>query len=252
MSVRHDRRVTRVRRALMALVVAAAGIVAGVAGAEPAHALSPVPVLIVNGYNGTDSGTAGMAAYLDDHVEDVYRMNLNYGGVPGVNGGASNVESAQSIATRVDQIRAETGAPKVDIVGYSQGGLAARYYINNLGGVDEVRLYVSLGTAHTGTTAAGWWCMAQPGCYEMRPGSPFINELNAGDPTPGSVIYVVFWSQTGDENTPLPGALVHRSVQSYPGCSAYNLPHAQELNDPVMQQMVRQTLLLEVIAPTCP
>jgi pimeloyl-ACP methyl ester carboxylesterase len=246
------RRGARLRRALVAVAVVAAGIVAGVAGAPPADAQSPVPVLVVNGYNGVDAGTAGMAAHLDASIDRVYRMNLVNGGIPAVNGGASNVDSAHAIAARVAAIRAETGAARVDIVGYSQGGLAARYYLKHLGGAAEVRMYVSLGTAHTGTTAAGWWCMGQPGCYEMRPGSPFITDLNSGDPTPGDVIYVAFWSETGDEDTPLPGALVHRSVQSYPGCADYELAHSAELDDPVSRQMVLQALLAQPIAPDCP
>ncbi|MBZ0271732.1 IPT/TIG domain-containing protein [bacterium] len=49
----------------------------------------------------------------------------------------------------VDDVLAQTGAEKVDLISHSMGGLAARLYIKTYGGADKVRDYVSIsGTQH--------------------------------------------------------------------------------------------------------
>jgi Lipase (class 2) len=49
----------------------------------------------------------------------------------------------------------ETGATKVDIVGWSQGGMMPRYYINDLGGAAKVSTLVGLAPSNYGTTLDG-------------------------------------------------------------------------------------------------
>ena len=50
---------------------------------------------------------------------------------------------------------AGTGASKVDIVGWSQGGMMPRYYINNLGGASKVNMLVGFAPSNFGTTWTG-------------------------------------------------------------------------------------------------
>jgi len=86
----------------------------------------------------------------------------------------SNASIAQDVKARVDQIRAATGATKVDIITHSMGGLSSRYYLKNLGGQANVDDWVSLGGPNHG--------------------SSFLNGLNSGDETPGAVNYGTWWS----------------------------------------------------------
>ena len=108
---------------------------------------------------------------------------------------ASNVDNAYELRDYVNYVLSVTGASKVDIIGHSMGGLSSRYYIKFLGGMYKVDDYVSLGTPQKGTIMAilpiTW---VTKGGVEMIPGSSFLNTLNSGDETPGSVHYTAIYA----------------------------------------------------------
>jgi triacylglycerol lipase len=88
------------------------------------------------------------------------------------------------LSNAVEEAARRSGCEQVDVVGHSRGGLAARDYIRTLGGGRRVAHLVTLGTPHHGT----WSSRGCPGCgcREMRPGSDYLERLNAGDETPGA------------------------------------------------------------------
>jgi triacylglycerol lipase len=97
-----------------------------------------------------------------------------------------------SIAALADQIRAQAdallerlGAPRLDLVGFSMGALASRYYLQRCGGRDRVRRFVSISGPHAGT----WTAYALPfeGARQMRPGSAFLRALDADEQPFGAV-----------------------------------------------------------------
>ena len=65
----------------------------------------------------------------------------------------SNVGAATLLATKINEIKAKTNWPEVDIVAHSMGGLVARQYIaqaySNGGNVDQL---ITLGTPHNGSS----------------------------------------------------------------------------------------------------
>ncbi|MDD5489818.1 MAG: alpha/beta hydrolase, partial [Candidatus Moranbacteria bacterium] len=66
----------------------------------------------------------------------------------------SNIQSAQKLKEKIDEIKKQTGRPKVDLVAHSMGGLVARHYIeggNYEGDVDQL---ITLGTPHKGAPKA--------------------------------------------------------------------------------------------------
>jgi triacylglycerol lipase len=110
-----------------------------------------------------------------------------------------NAVTATQIAAKVDEIRAQTGAAKVDIVAHSMGSYSTRHYLKFLGGAAEVDAWVSISGPNHGTTLAQTsLCLALPPCAEMVPGSPFLTALNEGDETPGDVRYFTAWT-AGDD-----------------------------------------------------
>jgi triacylglycerol lipase len=164
-------------------------VVAGIAALAPAATASAVePILFVHGWN--SSGTVWntmIGRFQADGWTAAQTNNWSY------NTAQSNVTTAGQVNTKVDQIRAATGAAKVDIISHSMGGLNTRHYLKNLGGAAEVDEWVSLGGPNHGTDTA-YACFWNTSCFEMQPGSSFLNNLNAGDETPGAVNYGTWWS----------------------------------------------------------
>ena len=88
----------------------------------------------------------------------------------------------------------ETGASKVDIVGWSQGGMMPRYYINDLGGASKVNMLVGFAPSNYGTNldgvvnliadfgelgvATALLSVTCAACAEQIQGSSFLASLN--------------------------------------------------------------------------
>ena len=110
-------------------------------------------------------------------------------------GGLGPIEtSAAQLAAFVDKVLAATHAPKVDIVGHSQGTLMPDYYAKFLGGASKIDKYVSLASLWHGTDLLGLAQLADAGrTYgfpvdninfgagnEMLTGSAFMTRMRAG------------------------------------------------------------------------
>ena len=191
-----------IRRAL-ALVCATAALCLATAAAAPAQTTHD-PILFVHGWNSSGSVWNTMISrFQADGWTAAELNNWSY------NTSQSNVTTAGQVRDKVNQIRAATGAAKVDVITHSMGGLSTRYYAKNLGGDATIDEWVSLGGPNHGTDTARF-CF-QTSCVEMRPGSTFLNALNSGDETPGAPRYGTWWSPCDevinpDSSTPLSGA----------------------------------------------
>src|SRR6185436_18920431 len=104
----------------------------------------------------------------------------------------SNKIDAELVKAEVEKLLKATKATKVDIVAHSMGSLNSRWYIKFLGSESTVDDWVSLGGPNHGTETAN--ACFSTSCVEMRVGSKFLAELNAGDETPGAVNYGTWWS----------------------------------------------------------
>ncbi|MFF4364571.1 esterase/lipase family protein [Streptomyces sp. NPDC001594] len=147
----------------------------------------PDPIVFVHGWNSDGSTWTTMA---DRFRADGWPADrLHQWSYPT---SQSNATTASALAREIDRVLAATGAAKVDLVTHSMGSLSSRYYLKNLGGDTKVDGWVSLAGPNHGTGTA-YWC-GGASCTEMRPGSAFLNELNSGDETPGSVRYATWRS----------------------------------------------------------
>jgi len=78
------------------------------------------------------------------------------------------------------------------LVGFSMGGLVARYYLQALGGYQVAKLFVSIATPHHGS----FWAHGLPtkGVRQMRPGSSFLLELQRSSSCLQEVQCFSYWT----------------------------------------------------------
>jgi len=196
------------RRTLLAAVLLVTATVVAVAspvspaGADPAKD----PVIVVAGFTTGPLIEPGYAPFLGRLRADGYDAEL----VAYPDYGLGDIaDHAARLRDRVTAVKARTGASKVDLVGHSMGGLVSRYYVKYLGGTSHVDSLIMLGTPNYGTAIANvatflgfGSCVGITACEQMAAGSSFLNALNAGDDTLGSVRYTAI--STVAETTVLP------------------------------------------------
>ena len=197
----------RIRTPLAGAVVAVVAFLSPVASATPAVAAAKDPVIIVAGtFAGEGIASVYYAPLATRLRAEGYQPFIF--GLPG-SGLGDIAATSQALNAFADQVRVETGATRVDLIGHSQGGLVGRYYIKYIGGAGEVDSMISLAAPHYGTTLANLAkllglgsCLGVVACQQMAIGSTFLANLNAGDDTIGGVDYTNFATVLDEIVTP--------------------------------------------------
>ncbi len=112
-------------------------------------------------------------------------------------------------------------------------GLNSRQYLKFEDGMAYVDDWASMGSPHHGTTWA-YTCFTVP-CREMRPGSAFLTDLNAGDETPGAVRYGSWWSPCDELIEPKDSPVLDGATNTKTAC----IGHLAFLTDAVVYAQVR-------------
>ncbi|MGA7937923.1 MAG: alpha/beta fold hydrolase, partial [Kovacikia sp.] len=127
------------------------------------------PVLLIHGIWDTGAIFNPMRSHLSKQGHSVFDLNMT------PNNGDKGLEHlAEQISTYIDQTFASD--QPLDIVGFSMGGIVSRYYLQRLGGISRVHRFITLSSPHRGTWVA--YGSFRPGCMQMRPNSPFLQDLN--------------------------------------------------------------------------
>lgn len=197
------------RRAVSCVAVAAL-LSAALAASAQAH----TPILFVHGWS--ESGSLWNTM--------IGRFEKSGWGKPELtdwtyNTKQSNATTAKEIVTKVSEIKSRTGAAKVDLITHSMGALSSRYFIKNLGGTATVERWVSLGGPNHGTSTANF-CF-EVSCVEMRIGSAFLNELNAGSETPAGPSYATWWSPCDEIINPHTSVILNGAKNTETECISH-------------------------------
>ena len=231
---------------LVGVVAAVAAFVASRGTHDPVASVDqsvPGPVLLVPGFGGSTDALDVLAAELRDDGRDATVVALPDGGVGDLTVQAGTLEDA------VDDALTRTGATSVDVVGYSAGGVVARIWAADLGGAEQARRIVTLGSPHHGTQVAGLAAQVLPdqcptACRQLAPDSSVLVALNSGDETPEGPQWVSIWTDVDQVVTPptsagLDGA-IDIPVQSV--CADSTVDHGNLPRDPLVGAMVAAQL----------
>lgn len=195
------------------------------------------PVLLVPGYGGSQASLAPLA--------DRLRAAGRTATVVALPGDGTGDLSAQVAALDGAVDAALTGgAPSVDVVGYSAGGVVTGLWAARDDGAAKARRIVTLGSPLAGTTVAGSAAVFAPdacpqACRELAPGSAELAELaraHVGTLVP----WLSIWTTDDETVTPpdsarLAGA-TNVALQSV--CAGVQVSHGQLPADPVVASMV--------------
>ena len=92
-----------------------------------------------------------------------------------------------------DYVRTHFSAgERLDLVGFSMGGLVCRYYVQMMGGNSRVDRLVTVSAPNHGTLLA--FLNRRVACKEMRPGSDFLRKLNEDWSTLREVKVTSLWT----------------------------------------------------------
>jgi triacylglycerol lipase len=217
-----------VSRRLTAIACAIALCITGTALA-PAGASAQDPILFVHGYIESASVWNTMIGRFE---KDGYaKSSLS---AYSYNTSQSNKIDAEEVKSKVESLLKSTGATKVDIIAHSMGSLNSRWYIKFLGGESKVDDWVSLGGPNHGTEFANF--CGSTSCVEMRIGSKFLGELNAGDETPGTVNYGTWWSPCDEIINPDSSVALSGASNNKTAC----ISHTALMNDETVYKSVRE------------
>jgi triacylglycerol lipase len=212
----------------------------------PAFSGAHEPVLFVHGTAGRaeDHWALGYSKVLPDLGFDVCTVRL-----PEL--ALGDIQIASEYVVHAVRAIAERSGKKVDVVGYSQGGLeprwAIRYWLDVQYAVDDV---VTLASPHHGAYSPDGLCATgscHPAVWQMRTGSSFIAALNTGDETPGAIDYTSIYSLDDElvqPATPTPTAALAggTNILIQDVCAGRSVSHGAEPFDAVAYALALDAL----------
>jgi triacylglycerol lipase len=227
------RRLVVLGAALLAVAVAVAGLVVALWPERQPTPGGPVPVVLVHGYDGTPASFDVLSQRLRAAGRQVVVVQLP-------DRGTGDIETSAGVVARaVDR----TDAARVDLVGYSAGGIVVRAYLGEPGRAQHARHVVLLGSPNHGAQLAGLAAMLGPqvctgACAQLVPDSTLLNHLNQvvrGSEVPRGPDVTSIWTALDQTVTPPTSAVLAgaRNVRLQDVCANSRVDHGGLVRDPL-------------------
>lgn len=237
---------------LVLLVVAGVRLIGGGDSGDRPDQATPGPVLLVPGYGGSQVALSRLAERLAAAGRTAKVVTL-----PG-DGTGDLIAQADTLNDAVTAER-DAGAPSVDVIGYSAGGVVTRLWVERHDGAAYARRIVTLGSPLHGARIAAVGAAFAPdacpqACRQLAPGSDVLDEIS-GD-IPDGLPWLSIWTEN-DETVQPPdsarlGGAVNVSLQSI--CPGAQVSHSALPTDAAVTALVGTALgTAELTAPArCP
>jgi pimeloyl-ACP methyl ester carboxylesterase len=196
----------------------------------------PGAVVLVPGYGGATGGVDALAEQIRATGREAVVVAL-----PG-DGTGDLAQQAGAVDAQVADVLRH-GAPSVDVIGYSAGGVVARLWARDHDGGHKARRVITLGSPHHGTSLAAAGAGAVPdacpaACQQLAPGSHLLTGLPT--PVPSPPAWLALWTVQDQTVTPpesarLEGAL-NVALQSI--CPELRVDHSGLPTSPVVTRIV--------------
>ncbi|MCW2928207.1 MAG: lipase [Thermoleophilia bacterium] len=197
----------------------------------PRRAANADPVILVGGFANAPEGWNEWKRSLEADGFRVFVFD------PPTVGLGDMEQSAQAVADFIADVRRRTGSAKVDVIGFSEGGVLARMAVARLGSLGSVDRLISLASPHRGIglrplfdaiSGVGWLRAAMPeALVQLLTGSELLRAIEVQDAQlrlgpkrdPRAPRYASIFSATTD-------LIVHPASSWLPG--AWNIPVASD------------------------
>jgi triacylglycerol lipase len=235
----------RVLFAGVAVLVVAAAILVGVkVFTGPSHSGTPAQdrpgtVILIPGYGGNQDSLRALAGRISARGRQTRVLTL-----PG-DGTGDLLAQVAVLDHEVDAALA-AGAPSVDVIGYSAGGVVARLWVARDAGEHRARRVITLGSPLHGTTLAATGGAIVPdacpvACQQLVPGSALLSSV---DRAPVPLPWLSIWTENDQTVVPpdsarLDGAI---NVVLQQVCPNVHVEHSELPTNPVATALVLTSL----------
>ena len=235
--------------AVLVVVLVVVAVVAGVrlVGSTAGNGGPPLqdrlgPVLLVPGYGGDRDALAMLAG----RIEAATGRNAAVLTLPG--DGTGDLGAQVAVLDAAAHAAIAAGAPSVDVVGYSAGGVVAGLWVARLSGAASARRVITLGSPLHGAQLAGLGAAlvpdsCPPACRQLAPGSAVLGELDRAG-VGARLPWLSVW--TAEDRTVVPpqsarlAGAVNVELQSV--CQDAHTAHGQLPTDPLVTGLVLRAL----------
>ncbi|MBW0103944.1 lipase [Pseudonocardia sp. KRD-291] len=236
---------------MLALVVVAVVVVAVLVSVFGARGMSggggpvaqdrPGTVLLVPGYGGSRSGLLQLSGRIQSTGRQTQVLRLDGDGTGDLNRQVEVLDAAVDAALA-------GGAPSVDVVGYSAGGVVTGLWAARDDGAAKARRVVTLGSPLHGTTLATLGSTFAPdacpqACRQLAPGSSLLTELDA-DRVGAEVPWLSLWTTDDETVTPPDSARLDgaTNVELQQLCTGARVSHSALPTDEAVTGLVLRAL----------
>jgi len=188
-----------------------------------------VNVVLLHGIGDTCRLFKHLRPFLEQRGHVVHCLNL------APNDGRAGLDAlAKQVADYVG--RAIPGSGHFHLIGFSMGGLVARYYVQRMDEASRVRRLITISSPHRGTWTA--YLLWNIGARQMRPGSAFLRDLERNREVLTRARFTSIW-------TPLDLMIVPANSSVVPEANVVRINvthHAAMVRDPRVMHAVEKAL----------